>query len=177
MDDWSWKCADELVFNVSCDAGGRSMVKGFLLPYRSLLVEVGAHEFSVATLPVQNTPKNKISHSDMVRLGWDGLRKSGQLLDLCFKVQGAEILAHRGMLAAMVPHWQAAIGDSFRESLFISDESDVPIYRLIYRLPKEEASSVFAVQTVVDYIYTGEFKNPEFSESDIEGKNLGKRCP
>ncbi|KAG8985314.1 hypothetical protein FRB90_004784, partial [Tulasnella sp. 427] len=145
-DDWSWKCADELVFNVSCDAGGRSMVKGFLLPYRSLLVEVGAHEFIVTPLPVQNTPKNKISHSDMVRLGWEGLRKSGQLLDVCFKVQGAEILAHRGMLAAMVPHFQTAFGGSFRESLFTSDGSDVPIYRL----PEEEANSLFAVQSVVE---------------------------
>ncbi|KAG8976522.1 hypothetical protein FRB90_009145, partial [Tulasnella sp. 427] len=146
VDEWSWKSSDDLVFNIRYDTGGRSMVKSTLLPYRTLLLDVGAHEYRPATPQPENTLESNISHSDMVRQGWNGLRDSGQLLDVCFKIQEEKVWAHRGMMAAMVPHFQTAFGGSFRESIISSDDSDLHAYRL----PDDEPFSVFSVQSVVE---------------------------
>ncbi|KIO22368.1 hypothetical protein M407DRAFT_216576 [Tulasnella calospora MUT 4182] len=145
-DNWIWRSADELVFDITHDAGGHFVVRNFLDPdYRSLLLDVGAHEYQVASLPPQATSKTEIPHPEMMRSGWNELRRTGQLLDICFQVQGQEIQAHRGMLAAMVPHFKTAFGGSFRESIVMTEDTDLPVYPL----PEDEAVSAFAVQCVV----------------------------
>lgn len=145
QDFWTLRSADELVFDITHNAGGRFMVRNFLIPYRSLLLEVGAHEYRVATLPPQAASTTDIPHPEMMRLGWNELRQTGQLLDICFKVQGQEIRAHRGMLAAMVPHFKTAFAGSFRESVVMTEDAELPVYPL----PEDEAASAFAVQCVV----------------------------
>ncbi|KIO21528.1 hypothetical protein M407DRAFT_28861 [Tulasnella calospora MUT 4182] len=162
LDDWTWRAADELVFDLTYDVGGRFVVQKFLLPYRSLLVDAGAHEYRVASPPRPNTSGAKTPHSEAMRSGWNQLRKTGQLLDVCFQVEGQEIPAHRGMLAALVPHFMAAFSGSFRESVISADESELPVYRL----PQDEAASAFAVRSLVDYVYTGAFSHPKFSDID-----------
>lgn len=145
MDDWVWRSANDLVFDLTYDVGGRFVVREFLLPYQSLLVAAGAHEYRVASPSLPNTSKARAPHPEAVCSGWNELRKAGQLLDVCFKVEGKEIPAHRGMLAAMVPHFKAAFSGSFRESLISGDETELPVYRL----PEDEAASAFAVQSIV----------------------------
>ncbi|KIO16254.1 hypothetical protein M407DRAFT_191038 [Tulasnella calospora MUT 4182] len=98
----------------------------------------------------------------MMRSGWNELRRTGQLLDICFQVQGQEIQAHRGMLAAMVPHFKTAFEGSFRESIVMTEDTELPVYPL----PEDEAASAFAVQCVVDYVYTGKLTRPTFSDND-----------
>lgn len=144
-DHWTWRTADQLVFDIAYDAGGRFVVRNFLIPYRSLLLDAGAHEYKVASPPTHATPKKTTPHPEIVRSGWDELRQAGQLLDICFSVQGQEIPAHRGMLAAVVPHFKTAFGGSFRESVITAEDTKLPVYRL----PEDEAASAFAVQSVV----------------------------
>ncbi|KAG8947694.1 hypothetical protein FRC04_010538 [Tulasnella sp. 424] len=164
LDEWTWRSADELVFDLSHDveASRRFVVRKFLLSHRSLLVDVGAHEFRVASPSLPKTSETRMTHLEMVRSGWNDLREAGQLLDICFIVQKQQIQAHRGMLAAMIPHFKTAFAGSFRESLVFADDTDIPIYPL----PEEEAASAFAVQSVVDYVYTGAFKRPAFTAPD-----------
>ncbi|KIO18252.1 hypothetical protein M407DRAFT_32083 [Tulasnella calospora MUT 4182] len=162
MDDWAWRAADELVFDLTFDVGGRFVAQKFLLPYKLLLVDAGAHEFIVASPPPPQTLETKTPHPVVIHSGWNELRKSGQLLDICFKVEGQEIPAHRGMLAAVVPHFKAAFTGSFRESIISTDDAELPVYRL----PEDEAASAFAVHSVVDYVYTGDFIRPKFSNID-----------
>ncbi|KAG8947690.1 hypothetical protein FRC04_010534 [Tulasnella sp. 424] len=162
QDDWTWHAADELVFGLAYDTGGRFVVRSLLLPYRILLLGAGAHEYRVASLPTLTSSATNIPHPEMVRSGWSKLRETRQLFDICFKVQGREIPAHRGMLAAMIPHFETAFAGSFRESVVSGDDTELPVYRL----PKQEAESAFAVQSVVDYVYTGTFSRPTFSNLD-----------
>ncbi|KIO18258.1 hypothetical protein M407DRAFT_32088 [Tulasnella calospora MUT 4182] len=162
LDNWTWRTADELVFDLTYDVDGRFVVRKFLLPYRSLLVDVGAHEYRVASLPTTTTSAANISHSDMIRAGWNDLRQTAQLLDICFQVDGQDIPAHRGMLAAAIPHFKTAFAGSFRESITFTEGTELPVYRL----PGDEAESAFAVQAIVDYVYTGTFTRPTISDID-----------
>lgn len=143
LDDWTcnWRSADELEFDLGYDVDGRFAVRKLLLPYRSLLVSAGAHEYRV---PPPKASEIRSTHPEMVRSGWDNLRKAGKLLDVCFTVQGREIRAHRGMLAAMIPRFDAAFTES-GESIVSADDTEFPAYRLQER----EAASAFAVQSVV----------------------------
>ncbi|KAG8947696.1 hypothetical protein FRC04_010540 [Tulasnella sp. 424] len=154
LDDWTcnWRFADELVFDLACDGGGQFAVRKLLLPYRSLLVGASADVYRVASPQPPKASEIRSTHPEMVRSGWDNLRKAGKLLDVCFKVQGQEIRAHRGMLAAMIPRFEAAFTES-GESIVSADNTELPAYRLQER----EAASAFAVQSVVDYVYTGTF--------------------
>ncbi|KAG8972492.1 hypothetical protein FRC05_009845 [Tulasnella sp. 425] len=161
QDDWTWCTADELVFGLTFDGSGHFVVREFLRPYQSLLLDIGAHEFRAASPPPPETSTTNIPHPEMIRSGWNGLRKTGRLLDICFKVQGQEIQAHRGMLAAMIPHFDVAFAGPFRESIASADDAELPVYRL-----PEEAASAFAVKSVVDYVYTGTFEYPTFFNRD-----------
>ncbi|KAG8972491.1 hypothetical protein FRC05_009844 [Tulasnella sp. 425] len=164
QDDWThaWRSADELVFGLAYDTGGRFVPRNLLLPYRTLLLDAGAREYRVASLPTLKSSAKKSTHAEMIRSGWNELRETGQLLDICFKVQGQEIQAHRGMLAAMIPHFKTAFAGPFRESIVSADDTELPVYRL----PEQEAESAFAVQSVIDYVYTGTFSRPTFSNLD-----------
>ncbi|KIO21522.1 hypothetical protein M407DRAFT_10336 [Tulasnella calospora MUT 4182] len=145
LDNWTWRTADELVFDLTYDVDGRFVARKFLLAHRSLLVAVGAHEYRVASLPTTTTSAANISHSDMIRAGWNDLRQTAQLLDICFQVDGQDIPAHRGMLAAAIPHFKTAFAGSFRESVTFTEGTELPVYRL----PGGEAESAFAVQAIV----------------------------
>ncbi|KAG8937605.1 hypothetical protein FRC00_003554, partial [Tulasnella sp. 408] len=145
LDNWTWRAADEVVFDLTYDVDGRFVARKFLLPFRSLLVEAGAHEYRVASLP-STTSAAKTSHPEMIRAGWNDLRQTGQLFDICFQVDGQEIPAHRGMLAAAIPHFKTAFAGSFRESVTFAEGSELPVYPL----PGEEAESAFALQAIVD---------------------------
>ncbi|KAG8947691.1 hypothetical protein FRC04_010535 [Tulasnella sp. 424] len=159
QDEWTWCAADELVFGLAYDTGGCFMVRNFLLPYRTLLLGAGAHEYRVASLPTLTSSATKTPHPEIISSGWNKLRKTGQLFDICFKVQGQEIPAHRGMLAATIPHFETAFAGSFRESIVSADDTELPVYRL----PEEDTDSAFAIQSVIDYVYTGTFSRPTFS--------------
>ncbi|KAG8972493.1 hypothetical protein FRC05_009846 [Tulasnella sp. 425] len=164
-DECTWASADELVFDLTYDVDGRFVVRKLLLPGRSLLVEAGAHEFRVASPPPPKMSQTRMSHLELVRSGWNDLREAGQLLDICFVVQGQKIEAHRRMLAAMIPHFKDAFVGSFRESMVFSDDGEPPVYPL----PKDDAVSAFAVQSVVvtlHYVYTGAFQRPAFTTLD-----------
>ncbi|KAG8935855.1 hypothetical protein FRC00_010162, partial [Tulasnella sp. 408] len=145
LDNWTWRAADQVVFDLTYDVDGRFVARKFLLPFRSLLVEAGAHEYRVASLPSTKSAA-KTSHPEMIRAGWNDLRQTGQLLDICFQVDGQEVPAHRGMLAAAIPHFKTAFAGSFRESVTFAEGSELPVYPL----PGEEAESAFAVQAIVD---------------------------
>lgn len=145
LDDWTWRAADQLVFDLTFDVDRRFVVQKFLLRHRALLVDAGAHEYVVATPPPPQTANDNTPHPEVIHSGWNELRKTGQLLDICFKVEGQEIPAHRGMLAAVVPHFKTAFTGSFRESIISADDTELPVYRL----PDDEAASAFAVQSIV----------------------------
>ncbi|KAG9043185.1 hypothetical protein FS837_009920 [Tulasnella sp. UAMH 9824] len=161
-DDWTWRAADELVFDLTFDVRGRFVVQDFLLPYRSLLVGAGAHEYRVASPPPPSTSEVPLHHLERMRSGWNTLRRNGILLDICFQVEGQEIPAHKGMLAALVDHFMVALSGVFSESTIFSNETNLPVYTL----PQGDPASAFAVRSVVDYVYTGTFCRPEFSNLD-----------
>lgn len=144
-DDWTWRAANELVFDLTFDVGGRFVAQKFLHPYRSLLVDAGAREYRVASPPPPTTPEPRRPHLELIGLAWNELRRTGQLLDICFRVEGQEIPAHRGMLAAMVPHFLTAFSGSFMESIIAVGDAGLPVYPL----PEDEAASAFAVRSVV----------------------------
>ncbi|KAG8964356.1 hypothetical protein FRC00_002665 [Tulasnella sp. 408] len=120
-DHWTWRTADQLVFDIAYDAEGRFVSSK-----------------SANTHDIQD---NDSSSRDSA---------------------GQEIPAHRGMLAAVVPHFKTAFGGSFRESVITAEDTELPVYRL----PEDEAASAFAVQSVVDYVYTGTFTLPTFADID-----------
>ncbi|KIO21525.1 hypothetical protein M407DRAFT_10337 [Tulasnella calospora MUT 4182] len=146
LDDWVWRAADQLVFDLTFDVGGRFVVQTFLLPHRSLLVDAGANEYRLASPPPSTTSEDETPHWEGVRSGWNQLRETGQLLDICFKVEGQEIPAHRGMLAVVVPYFRDAFVGSSRKSIIVAEGAELPVYPL----PQDEAATAFTVQSVVE---------------------------
>ncbi|KAG9042576.1 hypothetical protein FS837_010678 [Tulasnella sp. UAMH 9824] len=163
LDNWTWKTADELVFDLTNEVERRfSRVGKFLLPYRSLLLDAGAHEYRPVIPPSITTSSTKNSHSEAALAGWNDLRKAGQLLDICFQVDGQKIPAHRGMLAATMEHFRDAFTGPFMESLTLTEGTELPVYRLL----GEHAESAFSLQAIVDYAYTGTFTRPTIVDPD-----------
>lgn len=144
-DDWTWRAGSELVFGLTFDVEGWFVARKFLHPYRSLLVDAGAREYLVASPPPPTTPEAMGPHLELIGLAWNELRQNRQLLDICFQVEGQVIPAHRGMLAAMVPHFLTAFSGPFMESIISAGDSELPVYPL----PEDEATSAFAVRSVV----------------------------
>ncbi|KIO23557.1 hypothetical protein M407DRAFT_214463 [Tulasnella calospora MUT 4182] len=60
-------------------------------------------------------------------------------------VEGQEIQAHRGMLAAVVPHFMTAFAGDFQESTVKAADGEHPEYRL----PRDAGTSAFAIKAVV----------------------------
>ncbi|KAG9014082.1 hypothetical protein FRB90_005630, partial [Tulasnella sp. 427] len=68
-DTWTWRSAEELVFDLQYDGGQHFDVRNFLMRYRSLLVDVGAREYRYAELPSAATSTANVPHPEKVRRG------------------------------------------------------------------------------------------------------------
>jgi len=111
---WVWRAASELIFDLQFDANGKYDVKDYLTPYKSLLLTAGAREFKHAKY--RETATSTRSYGETLRTGWNGLRLEDKLTDVVFVPAGDQVVkAHRGMMAAMVPHFRAAFSGDWRE--------------------------------------------------------------
>ncbi|KAG8947704.1 hypothetical protein FRC04_010548 [Tulasnella sp. 424] len=162
QDTWTWRSADELVFDLQYDGGQHFDVRDFLTRYRTLLVGVGAREYRYAELPSAPPSTENLPHPEKVRSGWNTLRQKKWLFDICFRVEGQEIPAHRGMLASVVPHFMTAFAGEFQEATVTMTGGELPEYPL----PKQARTSAFAINSVVDYVYGGDFARPTCSTSE-----------
>ncbi|KAG8994516.1 hypothetical protein FRB90_000406 [Tulasnella sp. 427] len=161
-DTWTWRSAGELVFDLQYDGGQHFDVRNFLMRYRSLLVDVGAREYRYAELPSAATSTANVPHPEKVRRGWCTLRQNGRLFDICFRVEGQEIPAHRGMLAAVVPHFMTAFAGDFQEGDVVAVDGALPDYPL----PAAAGTTAFAIKSVLDFVYTGIFTRPTCTTSE-----------
>ncbi|KAG9044331.1 hypothetical protein FS837_008337 [Tulasnella sp. UAMH 9824] len=162
QDTWTWRSAEQLLFDLEYDSGQHFDVKNFLTRYRPLLISIGAKEVYYADLRSTTPSSANVPHPEKIRSGWNTLREKGRLFDVCFKVEGQEIKAHRGMLAAVVPHFMTAFAGDFQEGTVVAAEGELPEYRL----PREAGTSAFAIKAVIDYVYTGKFTQPTCSTSE-----------
>ncbi|KAG8972482.1 hypothetical protein FRC05_009835 [Tulasnella sp. 425] len=145
QDTWTWRSADELVFDLQYDGGQHFDVRNFLTRYRTLLVDVGAREYRYAELPSAPPSTENLPHPEKIRSGWNTLRQNGRLFDICFRVEGQRIPAHRGMLAAVVPHFMTAFAGEFQEADVSMIGGELPEYPL----PPQAGTSAFAINSVV----------------------------
>ncbi|KAG9048531.1 hypothetical protein FS837_012661 [Tulasnella sp. UAMH 9824] len=152
---WTWCTANQLVFDLTHDTKRSFRAKQFLCDYRELLIAAGAQKRRYDTIDQQQP---ETSHSEKGLAGWRELRRREILFDIWFKPEGFVIGAHRGLLAALIPHFAQAVGDDSSNSLTTS-----PVE---YPLP--DATSAFAVRAVIDYVYTGVFScTPPAQHDDV----------
>ncbi|KAG8909094.1 hypothetical protein FRC01_007133 [Tulasnella sp. 417] len=150
---WIWCTADRLVFDLSHDTKQSFRARQFLCEYRELIMAAGAQRYRYATI---ETEQQEVSHSEKGLAGWRELRQREILFDIWFKPEGSVIGAHRGLLAALIPHFAQVVDD---------DSSNIISSRSVeYQLP--DATSAFAVRSVIDYVYTGTFSCPAPTQND-----------
>jgi sacsin len=141
---WTWRPAEQLVFDMSFDGeGGRYDVKDCLFKYKSLLLATGAKAFVHARISESSESVTKSSHIERLRDGWNKLRERGSFFDIQFNVAGESIPAHKGMLAAVVEHFMTALTGDYLETTMAPSSDGYPVY------PLHADVSAFSVRSVV----------------------------
>lgn len=84
---------------------------------------------------------NSIRHYNTVLNNIESLYRSGKNSDITLKMEGSEFKAHKTILAAQSPYFEAMLFGSFRES----SENEIEL--------KEISATTFEV--VLKYMYTG----------------------
>lgn len=142
-DNWVWRSASELVFDLQFDENGKYDVKDFLVPYKNMLINGGGREFKHATYKGKDD-QHDLTYTETLQIGWDNLRRSEKLTDVHFVTADGKhhVKAHRGMMAAMVPHFNQAFTGDWSESQDASQHNPIE-----YELPKNV--SLFCIEAVV----------------------------
>ncbi|TDL15335.1 hypothetical protein BD410DRAFT_845281 [Rickenella mellea] len=161
-ESWVWRSAKQLVFGMSFDDEGDEFydAKDFLYAFKPLLLAAGANEFVHLKLRDKHDDTSKPTHLEIMRDGFNRLRRDGHLFDIQFNVKGEVFKAHKILLAAVVKHFTDAFKAGFRESGVSAWEDEL----LEYSLP--ENTSSFAIRSFLEYIYNGSFPVPECDESE-----------
>jgi hypothetical protein len=140
-EEWTWRSASQLVFDLRYDSERHYDVKAFLGPYKELLLAAGAHEQGRLMIPgLEDAPE--ITHPQLLISGWESLRQNGLLLDIEFPVGDLTIKAHKGVLAATIDHFRDVLTNGFAEGSRAQSELS-----MVFPVPVGE--SAFAVQSVV----------------------------
>ncbi|KAJ7633013.1 hypothetical protein FB45DRAFT_520874 [Roridomyces roridus] len=154
-DPWEWRPAGQLLFNAQWDypETGCFKARGFLQPYRSLLLAAGAKEIS----DVAFERKERVD-PDKLRTAFNAMRSQGQFTDVLLmpvrvsegeKIDESELWAHSAFLVAAIPHVREA-RDGWKEGT--SAQHPFP-------------GSYFGARAVLDFIYTGKI-HQEPNEGD-----------
>ncbi|KAG8927363.1 hypothetical protein FRC01_007590 [Tulasnella sp. 417] len=173
-DTWVWRPASQLVFDALRDGNNSYKAKQFLQYYREIVLSAGATQVSFPELPPSN--ERPVHHPDRVVSGCLRLCSNGDLCDIRFQVEGEEILAHKVILASVIPHFATAFAGGFAEGALTGGASNIPTYSL------PDDTLFYSVKSIIAYAYTGEFKlePPETTDgatAGLEGLlNLIKLC-
>lgn len=101
QEPWEWRSADELVLETDEDLGLYCPVKGFLLPYKNLLMASGVHLIQNAEVPQLTFPvSSDAAQLAAMRTVFQEMRKEEKLTDVQFSTDEGNVFpAHRSFLA------------------------------------------------------------------------------
>ncbi|KAG8868882.1 hypothetical protein FRB97_001820, partial [Tulasnella sp. 331] len=157
---WTWRSGRQLIFNLGFDdpEGDHYGVNIFLLRYRDLLMAAGADEQTQLTIPAL---EHEMRHDERLCREWESLRQNDLMTNIQFEVDGEIIKAHRGVLAAAIPHFRARLaGPSQGAEVAISVGSP-----MVFQT--DGITSAFAVRSVIDYAYRGSFAQASAAIRDL----------
>lgn len=140
-DVWTWRPAGRLVFDALWDGDENYRTKQSLEPYRELVRSAGASEIIFPKLPSPDVEHT--SHPERVMSGCLRLRSAGLLCDVRFEPEEEEVLAHRVILAAVIPHFATALAGDFAEGGLTAGPANIPTY------PLPDDTLIFSVRSVV----------------------------
>ncbi|KAG8900745.1 hypothetical protein FRC00_011481 [Tulasnella sp. 408] len=149
-DTWVWRPATQLVFDALRDGNDSYKAKQFLQYYREVVLTAGATQVSFPELPPSN--ETPVHHPNRVIMGCMMLRSNGDLCDIRFEAEGEEVLAHKVILASVIPHFATAFAGGFAEGVVAGGAANLPTYSL------PEGTMLYSVKSIVAYAYTGQFK-------------------
>ncbi|KIO27692.1 hypothetical protein M407DRAFT_23121 [Tulasnella calospora MUT 4182] len=149
-DTWVWRPAAQLVFDALRDGINSYKAKQFLQYYREVVLSAGATQVSFPELPPLG--EGPVHHPDRVILGCMTLRSNGDLCDIRFEAEGEEVLAHKVILASVIPHFATAFAGGFAEGVVAGGAANIPTYTL----PGD--TMFYSVKSVIAYAYTGRFR-------------------
>ncbi|KAG8948876.1 hypothetical protein FRC04_009214 [Tulasnella sp. 424] len=148
-DVWTWRPAARLVFDALWDGDDYYRARRSLETYKELIRSAGASQVIFPELPspdVEHAPHPDWAMSECLRL-----RLAGLLCDVRFEAEEEEVLAHRVILAAVIPYFATAFAGDFAEGGLTAGPANIPTY------PLPEDTLIISVRSVVDYAYTGQF--------------------
>lgn len=140
-DVWRWRPAARLVFDALRDENGNYQAKGFLETYKKLIMSAGATQVSFPDLPfpdVEHAP-----HPDWVMSGCRRLLSYGCLCDVRFEAEGEEVLAHKVILASVMPYFTTAVPEDSASEAVAAGSTDIQTYTL------PENTRILSVKLVV----------------------------
>lgn len=161
---WVWRSANELIYDIRFDLeGGVYNVRTFLEPLKALLIASGVREHVWPELPPAPIGEHVEPDPPLLQ-ALNRFRQNGVLLDIGFEVQetGEVVKAHRVMLAVAVPYFGDMFGGHTPENTHSEgmEESDVALY------PLPRGIQVFAIRSVIDFVYTKFFVPPPLETAD-----------
>ncbi|KAG8868881.1 hypothetical protein FRB97_001836, partial [Tulasnella sp. 331] len=151
--NWTWRSGIQLIFDLGFDDpnGDHYGVKRFLVGYSDLIKAAGAEK---QTLLEVRAVESEMTHGERLCRELESLRQENLMTSVQFEVDGEIVNAHRGVLAAAIPHLRRRLAaPSQGAEVAISVESPIVF-------PTDGISSAFAVRSVIDYAYRGSFARP-----------------
>jgi hypothetical protein len=124
VQNWTWKSARQLVFNIAYDTIDLAAVGEYLSPFRPLLLAAGVMVLSDPTCG----PRPAEPHNDFlqIRTVFNNMREAGQLTDITLtpkqemtstsEAAKEKLMAHKCFLAAAVPHLKDGLLSGMEES-------------------------------------------------------------
>lgn len=138
---WVWRPATQLVFDALRDGNDSYKAKQFLQYYREVVMSAGATQVSFPELPPSN--ERPVHHPDRVVMGCMRLRSNGDLCDIRFEAEEEEVLAHKVILASVIPHFATAFAGGFAEGVVAGGAANIPTY------PLPEGTMFYSVKSIV----------------------------
>ena len=126
--EWRWNSASELLFDEN-DLSNPRRVRQFLRNYLGLLRTAGVGEIAHVSVP-KNLLDEDPCEAQLARLRskFDEMRKADKLTDVTFIAEdGAELTAHRTILAAQIGHFETCFSNGWRESDIIGSNAGIPL--------------------------------------------------
>ncbi|KAF9523036.1 hypothetical protein CPB83DRAFT_863634 [Crepidotus variabilis] len=162
--NWRFDTADSLVFDTrDSEASGNVQihyVREFLLPFEDLLSAAGVQRVHHPEYTSQHDPTSfESTKLRMICSGFNELRQRNKLIDCKFEFPNdspndAPLVAHRSFLAVVSDNFMDMFCGDMKEAGPADPDNLMPV--------KMHDHSRECVQTVLDYIYTGEiiFEDP-----------------
>lgn len=144
-----WICSQNICIGLEYDSPPLRKVGTFLKRYEGLMDYCGVKKLKAAVIP--DSLDSGADHQSLFRNGFQRLRNEGRSFDIKLVLRNEVFYAHCAVLCAVSGFWNVAFGPRMGEA------------EKTYTFPPDSKIKPVTVSALLDYIYTGNVLNIQFS--------------